>query len=125
MRFAIAFALIGLEACSVQLEPPARGSLNSRFSSELNPSASLARQQGARSEEPAAVLPIFIIDVKCDEAIPRDREVPGELTVIEDHDGSLKKPSANPVAMRSKASFQVHGESSSSRISSLGSVRWA
>jgi len=87
---AIAFALIGLW---------------------VNPSPAMLPQEDARSEEASPILPVLAVDLDGREIAP-GRETWGVLKVIEDHDGSLKDLSASPVAVQSRASFEIHGESS-------------
>src|SRR5262245_32752695 len=119
-RLAMFACLLSLAACGAPLESNRAqdASRSDRPSSALNRSASSASSQDARfaptssedDEDGVRVLPVFMLDLSGKEIVRAER--PGVLKVIETHDGSLKDLQTSQVAVQSKVSIEIHGDTS-------------
>jgi hypothetical protein len=120
-RPAIVVGLLSLAACGVQLDPnraqdtpsrsaPSSGALNRSTSPSSSQDARFPRTSSEDDEDGVRVLPVFMLDLSGKEIVRAER--PGVLKVIEDHDGSLKDLQTSQVAVQSKVSIEIHGDTS-------------
>jgi hypothetical protein len=110
---AMAGCLLSVTACHVPVDPigAPSGPLRSRgVFRAVNPSIAADGQRG-EDEIGSPVLPVLAIDIN-GAAITAERETPGVLQVIEDHDGSLTDLASREASLESPVALELHGDSS-------------